>query len=145
MFQGIKPWLIEAGNQTERIIPSLEQLQRLPVGSLGRSFAEFLQTRHLQAIAFGPRRAQVHDVVHTLLAADIDLVGELQVQWFLAGAKPQFFNFLVGCYFLCRTSAWSQAIAAYRRGRHSCFDPDTFPVEQFWHLPLNQVRQLYGL
>ncbi|WP_218082198.1 Coq4 family protein [Anthocerotibacter panamensis] len=144
-FGLLKPFLTRTTQQTGNLIPSLEDLAQLPHETLGYTFTRFLEAHHLQPIRFGPRRAQVHDVVHLLTGYGTDPMGELEVQAFLVGSSFQPFNLLLSIPLVLRLSAWTHAWMAFERGRKSHFDPDTFPVEALWTVPLTQVRQRYGI
>jgi hypothetical protein len=144
-LRALKPSMQRWSDRVGRIVPPLEQLQALPVGTLGYEFAAFVRSRQLKPIAYGPRRAQLHDVLHALLGYDIDFVGEQQVQWFILGTKPLWFNIVIGGHFWLRSRQWQPGWDAFCRGRRSTLDPDTFPVEQLWHIPIAEIYQQYHL
>lgn len=136
-------------------IAHLDQLRRLPAGTLGRSLADFLDQEQLAPFQTGPRRKQLHDSVHVLTGYGTDPIGEAEVQAFLLGANFHPANLLlVGGLLhiihrqvtplpLFSTTIRQRLWVAYRRGQHSLFDVDTWQPEAQWHLPLPQVRNLF--
>ncbi|MDX2273529.1 MAG: hypothetical protein NW237_16485 [Cyanobacteriota bacterium] len=144
-FGLLKPSLLQKGESTPCLIPPIEVLRAMPSGSLGSAYAEFLRDHHLSPIAYGPRRAQIHDVLHVLLGYGTDYAGEAAVQWFVMGCKPTLFNWIVGGYLQLQTRQWHLVKTAFQRGRQSPMDPDTFPVEELWEVPVDKIRERYHL
>jgi len=135
-------------------IVAIEQLRLLPVGSFGRSRADFLDQRQLPPLTTGPRRKQLHDSVHVLAGYDSDAIGEAEVQAFLLGAKFHLANLVLGLGLLRMIhrrapqrppTVWLRLRQAYQRGQASSFNVDTWRPEEQWHLPLHQVQKLFKL
>jgi ubiquinone biosynthesis protein COQ4 len=61
-------------------------LQALPPDTMGRSLIDFLAHNQIQPLLTGPRRKQLHDVIHVVTGYGTDRTGELEVQLFLWGA-----------------------------------------------------------
>ncbi|GAB4214108.1 MAG: hypothetical protein OHK0012_11460 [Synechococcales cyanobacterium] len=126
-------------------IPPLAFLLSLPPETLGYHYARHVQDRGLQPLRFGPRRVQVHDVLHVLTGYDTDLVGEAQVQGFVLGCKPLPINRVLALGLLMRTGAVIAVWQAYQRGQRSTFNPDTFPLETSWSVAVADLKRQYGL
>lgn len=132
-------------------IVKIETLRAMPEGSFGRAWAEFLDANHLDPLSSGPRRKQLHDGVHVLTGYGSDLVGEAQVQAFMIGAKWEPANAAVLLTILRGarrhgvTIAWETLIEAYQRGQRALFEPDRWPAEKLWDLPLSCVRTCMNL
>ncbi|WP_421654787.1 Coq4 family protein [Leptothermofonsia sp. ETS-13] len=132
----------------------LETLQHFPEGTLGRTLADFLEHYNLSPLTSGPRRKQLHDSVHVLTGYGTDPIGEAEVQAFLLGAKFSPIQIFLGLgllHMIRRQSPDRQHEVqqrlrqAYRRGRASHFDVDTWRPEEQWHLPLTQVRAMFRI
>jgi ubiquinone biosynthesis protein Coq4 len=135
----------------------LTTLQSLPVGTLGHALVQFFATVPFRPLTTGPRRKQLHDVVHVLTGYGTDPIGEIEVQAFLLGCKFHPIHLVLGLgllRILIRQSSiltLGQAAprqrlwAAYWRGYHSTFDIDTWQPETAWHLPLIQIQDHYGI
>jgi len=134
-------------------IVDIEWLRSLPCGTFGRAWADSLDRHHLQPFTTGPRRKQLHDGVHVLTGYGTDAIGEAEVQAFLLGAKFHLTHMILGLGLLRQVRQQSHLShpirlrlqAAYRRGRHSQFDADTWQPELMWSLPLNEVRSQIGV
>lgn len=135
-------------------IVKIEQLRSLPPGTLGRSWADFLDAHHLQAFTTGPRRKQLHDGIHVLTGYGTDPINEAEVQAFLLGAKFTLANILLGLGLLRvihrnlnyrQQFSWDRLWKAYQRGCQSQFDPDTWKPELLWHLSLTEVQQIFSI
>jgi ubiquinone biosynthesis protein Coq4 len=134
-------------------IVHLDYLRHLPVGTLGRSLADFLAAQQIQPFTTGPRRKQLHDSVHVLTGYGTDPVGEAEVQAFLLGAKFHWAHVILGTSFLImiqrrcppQPDLWSRLWMAYQRGQQSTFDADRWKIEGQWELPLAQVQSLYQI
>ena len=140
-------------------IVEIEKLRTLPIGTLGRTLADFMDSEQLTPISTGARRKQLDDSVHLLTGYGIDAIGEAEVQAFLLGAKFGLVNVILGLGLLgmirkqmaishpdysveqMQKRLWS----AYYRGKKSRFDVDTWQPELQWHLPLTQVRDEFKL
>lgn len=140
-------------------IVELEKLRSLPIGSLGRTLADFLDANHFTPFTSGPRRKQLHDLVHVLTSYGTDPIGEAEVQAFLLGGKFRLVHVTLG---LGLVRAIHKQIAtvpgsepthlvrerlrqAYQRGKESQLDVDTWRPEEQWELPLTQVQALLKL
>jgi ubiquinone biosynthesis protein Coq4 len=135
-------------------IVEIEKLRSFPKGSFGKAWADFLYDNDLQPLTTGFRRKQLHDGVHVLTGYDSSLVGEVELQAFLLGAKFGLFNLFIGIGLLraIRKRLPNQTLAvrqriwkAYQRGKSSNFNPDTWEPELLWGLPLNEVKAMFWL
>jgi ubiquinone biosynthesis protein Coq4 len=129
-------------------------LKTLPPDSLGGNLANFLEKESLAPLVTGPRRKQLHDVVHVLTGYGTDLVGEAEVQAFLLGAKFHPLNLFLGLGLLrairrnrvlspskLRPRLWQ----AYQQGRKSRLDVDRWEPELKWALPLSEIQAQLNL
>lgn len=130
----------------------IEKLRQLPVGTFGRTWADFLEQNNLKPFTTGPRRKQLHDGIHVIAGYGADLIGEAEVQAFLLGAKFGLINLMLGLGLLRiiykkqrQQLSLERLWQAYQRGYHSQLDPDTWQPELIWHLPLADVQALFGL
>ncbi|MCA9712371.1 MAG: hypothetical protein KDK70_41430, partial [Myxococcales bacterium] len=94
----VRPDLAAALDRLEPVVPVLdmEALRALPVGTFGRGYADFLDANGLHPFVVTEltsptvlartvhwaRYAVVHDMIHVLLGAGPDLVGEMKVYAF---------------------------------------------------------------
>jgi ubiquinone biosynthesis protein COQ4 len=138
-------------------IVEIEKLRSLPLGTLGRTLADFFDVHQLTPFTTGPRRKQLHDIVHVLTGYDTDPIGEAEVQAFLLGAKFRLLQVLLGLgtlrliykqqkalsQHLPPHLIWERLQCAYQRGQASDFDVDTWRPEEQWELPLTQVQALF--
>ncbi|NWF58075.1 MAG: hypothetical protein HXY43_01830 [Fischerella sp.] len=134
-------------------IVDIQKLRSLPIGTFGRTWADFLDENNLTPFTTGSRRKQLHDGVHVLTEYSTDYLGEAEVQAFLLGAKFRLVNLLLGLGLLRMMSRqmqdrqqldWERLWQAYQRGSNSHFDPDTWQPELLWHLPLKDVQSIFG-
>ncbi|OUL23580.1 hypothetical protein BV375_25950 [Nostoc sp. 106C] len=130
----------------------IEKLRVLPLGTFGRTLADFLEQNNLKPFTTGPRRKQLHDGIHVITGYGTDFIGEAEVQAFLLGTKFQLINLMLGLALLRiiyknqpQQLNWDRLWQAYQRGYHSHLDPDTWQPELLWHLPLADVQALCGL
>ncbi|MFQ4143741.1 Coq4 family protein [Chlorogloeopsis sp. ULAP02] len=132
----------------------IEKLRSLPVGSFGRTWADFLDENNIAPFTTGPRRKQLHDGVHILTGYGTDPIGEAEVQAFLLGAKFRLANLLLGLGLLRMIHRqvdkqqkfnWQRLWQAYQRGFNSHFDPDSWQPELLWHLPLKDVQAMFAI
>lgn len=138
-------------------ILELEQLRTLPLGSLGRTLADFLDRHQMDPLTTGPRRKQLHDSVHVLTGYGTDPLGELEVQVFLLGSKFRLPHLLIslGLLRILRKHSiasdlsyeviWNRIRAAFVRGQRSAFDLDRWHPEHQWHLPLAKVQAQFQI
>lgn len=132
----------------------LEELSQLPAETLGYCVVEFLEQHHLQPLTTGPRRKQLHDIVHVLTGYGTDPIGEAEVQAFLLGAQFRLAHVIIGLGLLRIIHHHRRALqtsphqlqqrlhAAYQRGHASRLDVGTWQPEAIWHLPLRDVQSL---
>ncbi|AFZ43148.1 hypothetical protein PCC7418_0939 [Halothece sp. PCC 7418] len=130
----------------------LSELRRLPVGTFGRTWADFVETNHLTPFDYGLRRPQYHDGVHVLTGYGVDPLGEAQVQAFLLGAKWHPINLIFGLALskkarrtIGKVQLRKALLSAYQRGRASTFNPDTWTPEKYWHLSLETVQKYFQI
>ncbi|HBB31877.1 MAG TPA: hypothetical protein DDZ80_26370 [Cyanobacteria bacterium UBA8803] len=140
-------------------ILEIQKLRSLPVGTLGRTLVEFLDTHQLVPLTTGPRRKQLHDSVHVLTGYGTDPLGEAEVQAFLLGAKFRLVHILLGLGLLriiCKQMVtgvgsyppdrtWERLWRAYQRGYNSQFDVNAWQPELQWQLPLIQVQAQFHI
>lgn len=138
-------------------IASMETLRQLPSDTLGGALVHFLDRHQLTLFTTGPRRKQLHDVIHVLTGYGTDGINELEVQAFLLGIKLNPFNLLIGTGLLrvthsqgTRFPLWNADVRqrlwiAYQRGRASNLDIDRWDPQEYWALPLSQVRQMLSI
>ncbi|AFY49743.1 uncharacterized protein involved in ubiquinone biosynthesis [Nostoc sp. PCC 7524] len=135
-------------------IVAIEKLRSLPLGTFGRTWADFLDVNHIKPFTTGTRRKQLHDGVHVLTGYGTDPINEAEVQAFLLGAKFHLFNMMLTLGLLRvihrnlnyrQQFSWDRLWQAYQRGCQSQFDPDTWQPELLWHLPLNEVQKLFSI
>ena len=136
---------------------NLTQLTGLPIGTLGRELAEHFAQTGFPPLTSGPRRKQLHDVVHVLTGYGTDPVGELEVQAWMLGAKFFPMHIFLGLALfhiadrqhqqlgISRRMMISRMRQAYLRGKRSKFDIDRWQPEDQWQMPLKDVRQLLNL
>lgn len=126
----------------------------LPLGTFGKTWADFLEQNNLKPFTTGSRRKQLHDGIHVVTGYGTDLIGEAEVQAFLLGTKFRLINLMLGLGLLRviyknhnhrQQLSWDKLWQAYERGYHSQLDPDTWQPELLWHLPLADVQALFGL
>ncbi len=138
----------------------LAQVRSLPPHTLGHSLADFLSQHHLEPLTTGPRRKQLHDLVHVVTGYGTDAIGETEVQAFLLGAKFRLAHLILGLGLLemIRRQAahagggatpvsdvYERLRSADERGHASRFDLATWQPETQWHLPLSQVQAQLGI
>ncbi len=153
-FQTVDNMAIALDLEAPQIVV-LEKLRLLPIGTLGRTLADFLATNNLEPLTGGFRRKQLHDSVHVLTGYGTDLIGEAEIQAFLLGAKFHLAQIVIGSglfYLIHRkmpdydlSSLKNRLTAAFDRGRNSTFNVDTWQPESQWQMPLEEVRKTYSL
>lgn len=116
---------------------SPDELTRFPEGSLGRALGEDLLAKGFVLMP----RLEVHDVCHLLTGVDVDVPGEIALQFLLFGNGKRS-PYLFGVLFLGSLlfpDFLGQFLAEYRRGRalERFFDVDYRPLLA---RPLAQVR-----
>lgn len=149
------------------ILQNRAALERLPRGSLGHSYAEFMRTEPPTAaerMAIGPQAQQfqptspsdlaflsnrlcnMHDLFHVLTGYGRDLLGELCLMAFCypqQGTRSFAALALVGSLQLRRTLALPEATRAvrqaYRHGRYACWIPGQ-PIEDLLAESLDALR-----
>ena len=96
---------------------TMEQLQRMPAGTLGNELAGFLQCHKLQLL----KDYESHDLKHLLLGYGPDEKGEVCLQYFMLGNRQYSFPVLatvvVGAALL--PEFYRSFLNAYRRGRRT--------------------------
>ncbi len=144
----------EARGKNVPQIVEIEELRSYPEGTLGKTWANFLDDNNLQPLTTGFRRKQLHDGVHVLTGYDSSSIGEAELQAFLLGAKFGLFNLLIAVGLLRSIRkglpnetkvARERMRKAYKRGQNCNFNPDTWEPELLWGLPLEEVRAKFGV
>ncbi len=131
------------------MLPPWDDLARLPLGTLGRELVVSCDRQQLRPFTTGPRRKQLHDLIHVITGYGTDAIGEAEVQAFLLGAKFSPLQILLGLGLLrliARQQTWSPDVwqrlqQAYDRGQRSTLDIDQWQPEHQWGLSLTKVRQ----
>ena len=146
---------------------TLAELQLQPPGSLGQDLAQFLQSNHIQPLTLSLnarnelhnspilaiRYPIFHDAFHVLLGFDTSLAGELGVWSFVAAQhySPAYDRAaLIGRWFTRLITPWQwQRLHAYEQagrvlGKQAvCVIAQ--PLEEYWSVPLQEVRQEFNL
>jgi ubiquinone biosynthesis protein COQ4 len=144
----------------------LVALRRLPTGSFGRAYVEFLDARDLVPLIISPelgaevarnpfavRYAATHDMFHTVLGFDTSLPGEAGVYAFAAAQKylrrgDWLVAFAQVVYTLWRPWQWRRIRAAVQRGRALGLRARMllgFRFEEHWERPLEDLRAELGI
>lgn len=144
----------------------LDALRRLPAGSFGRAYAEFLDERGLSPLIISPelaaevarnvfavRYAATHDMFHTLLGFDTSLAGEAGVYAFAAEQGylrrgDAIVALAQVVYTLRRPWQFRRIRAAVRRGRELGRRARMLlavRLEEHWERPLADLRAELGL
>ena len=141
---------------------TLDNLKAQPVGSFGRTLAQFLERNKIQPLEISAtawaelkeasilaiRYPILHDAFHVLLGFDTSLAGELGVWSFVAAQQysPAFDRAaFVGRWFTRLLTPWQWGrLQAYeergwRLGRQAVCVIEQ-PLEEFWNMPLEEVR-----
>ena len=142
----------------------LERLGRLPEGTLGRAYADFMRSRGLTPEIFDgapsqvsdPRAAyvvqrmrQTHDLWHVVTGYQTDPASEIALQAFTFAqvrAPSSLILATVGALHGAREFPGlpRDAIAAFRAGRRA-EKLAMFPWEDHWETPLAEVREMLGI
>jgi ubiquinone biosynthesis protein Coq4 len=147
----LTPLMTRISRRVGVLVPPLDELGALPDGSLGRAYTQYMHARRLTQIRIGHPRAQLHDVMHVLTGYDTDFAGEGELQGFLLGAKPPWRNALLInnlsgiVYYLARGRRPRRFWSAVRHGWRSRINPDSFPIQTLWALPLAETRRRYRI
>jgi ubiquinone biosynthesis protein COQ4 len=142
---------------------SVSRASTCPPRSLGRAYAHYFTANGIAP--FDPpalpvetnqdyvatRLREAHDVFHVVTGYGTDEIGELELQWFNLGNLgwgPLPFIMLVAFCFMGHAkhhgglwAVFKRARAAYRRGKRSRALASMY-WEDYWHLPLGDVRTL---
>ena len=146
---------------------TLTELEAQSPGSFGHSLAQFLHHNHIQPLTLSPetrtnlqdapilaiRYPIFHDAFHVLLGFDTSLAGELGVWSFVAAQhySPAYDRAaFIGRWFTRLVTPWQQQrLNAYEQiGRTlgeqaACIISQ--PLEEYWSMPLQDVRQQFDL
>lgn len=142
----------------------LDALGRLPEGTLGRAYADFMRSHGITPEIFDgtppqvadPRVAyviqrirQTHDLWHVVTGYETDPLGEIVLQAFTfaqVGAPSSGILAVAGTLrgLRERRTLPREVIAAYRRGWRAERMP-TFLWEDHWETPLATVREMLGI
>lgn len=142
----------------------LERLGRLPAGTLGRAYADFMRGNGITPEVFDgappevgdPRAAyvvqrmrQTHDLWHVATGYATDPASEIALQAFTyaqVGAPSSLILAAVGTLHGVRRAPGlpRAAIAAFRAGRRA-EKLVVFPWEDHWETPLAEVRAMLGI
>ena len=138
------------------------KLAKLPETTLGGAYARWVLKRQFDP-EFYPlifelsdeerfaltRRAQVHDATHVITGYDSTEEGEVALMLFNFSQEISFITFIIGfgglfAFGIRQPRLFVPMIQALFRGLKSP-DLSTIPWEDYWHLPLSEVRQRLGL
>ena len=141
----------------------LEALRGLPVGTLGRGYADFLQANRLHPFAlsgrlppaivrrniFMARYGLVHDVFHVLTGFDTSLAGEIGVWAFVAAQRYALGHWLAAIVglFVYPVLAPRRTLAIWRnfsRGRsmgRRARPLIALPFQDLWTRPVDTLRR----
>jgi ubiquinone biosynthesis protein COQ4 len=142
----------------------LDELARLPEGTLGRAYATFMKAHGLTPDVFDgrpdavrddraayviQRMRQTHDLWHVVTNAETDPAGEIALQAFTfaqVGAPSSAILAVLGTLRSLRHTreVMRDALELYRVGRDA-HPLVVFPWEDHWATPLADVRRLLGL
>lgn len=143
---------------------NLDELAKLPTGTLGHAYASFMKAHGLTPDVFDgrpdavrddraayviQRMRQTHDLWHVVTNAETDPAGEIALQAFTfaqIGAPSSAILAVLGTLRSLRHTRQvvRDALELYRRGRVA--EPLVlFPWEDHWTTPLVEVRRLLGL
>ncbi len=146
---------------------SLEELIKLPNGSLGREYAEHM-TKYKLDVVFYPamdskidddinymrmRARQTHDVHHVVLGYPAEDAGEVAISaFYLAQNKIPLSGLLIGVGFfntiLKQPHRIDELVECLIRGWTSGKKAKHFlglKWEEYWHVPIIQVREMMGI
>lgn len=141
----------------------LEPLLGLPRGTIGREYAELLQTHGLQPFRisdqlprdvlqrnmFMARYALLHDVYHVLTGFDTSWAGEAGVWAFVAGQRYLWTYWIAAIMAVViyplfapwqALRIWRNALRGARMGRRAA-TLITLPIEQLWDRPVAELRR----
>jgi ubiquinone biosynthesis protein COQ4 len=142
----------------------LDALERLPDGTLGHEYARFLRTRGFTPEVFDAppreirdpkaqyvvqRARQTHDLWHVVTGCNTDPAGEIALQAFTFAqvhAPSTAILALLGTLrgWRVRPSLPQEVVRAYRDGLRAKA-LITFPWEDHWTTPLDDIRALLGV
>lgn len=142
----------------------LDRLGRLPEGTLGRAYADFLRSRGLTPEVFDgapshvsdPRAAyvvqrmrQTHDLWHVVTGYATDAASEIALQAFTFAQVRAPSALILATAGALRGARQApglprEAVAAFRAGRRAQ-KLAMFPWEDHWETPLAEVRAMLGI
>jgi ubiquinone biosynthesis protein COQ4 len=142
----------------------LDALASLPAGTLGHAYAHFLRSRGFTPEVFDAppaeiadprtryaiqRVRQTHDLWHVVTGHDTDPAGEIALQAFTFAQLRAPSSLVLAVVGTIRGRAEHPAlprevVAAFRAGRHAA-RLATFPWEDHWATPLDEVRAMLGV
>lgn len=153
------------------VLSDRERLLALPVGTLGRTYGEFMSREEISANGlvgaserlgerdpsipeerywFGERLRDMHDLWHVVTGYNRDLVGEASLLAFTyAQVRNRGIGFIVAVAYLKaggRELPWARPMirAAYRRGKAAAYLP-AVEWEKLLEKPLDEVRRELGV
>ncbi|MFO0658397.1 MAG: Coq4 family protein [Polyangiaceae bacterium] len=147
----------------DRTTVSLDELAKLPEGTLGREYARMMRDNGLTPDIFSPpdnvahpdvvyisqRLRQVHDLWHVLTGYSTDVAGEVELQAFTYAQIQAPSSLLIATlgslrYRKSGGRLFSRAWAAYRRGQRA-HGLATFNYEDHWATPVSELKQILGI
>jgi ubiquinone biosynthesis protein COQ4 len=153
----------------ERWLPApinLDELSNLPAGTLGNVYA-----REMKARGFDPNFYKTvpivddvaylkmlwrstHDIYHVVTGFETDIIGELGLQAFILAQNPipisimlvSFGMVLISLYEPIKFNPLMAEIArGYRLGSHTSSKFIAQKWDQFWDIPVNEIRTQLGM
>jgi ubiquinone biosynthesis protein COQ4 len=142
----------------------LDELAKLPAGTLGHAYATFMKAHGLTPDVFDGRPAdvrddraayviqrirQTHDLWHVVTNAETDPAGEVALQAFTYAQLNAPSSAILAAAGMLRSLRHTQQVVRdvidmYRLGRDA--EPlAVFPWEDHWHTPIADVRRMLNL
>lgn len=145
--------------------PTLDELLKLPVGSLGHSFATHMKKNNFTQdfyvvesastdfLWFDQRMKKIHDILHVVYDFGVEIEGELGLQAVMLSQTASAVPGLIVSGGLLNLTFSSPAklplgVAEVSRGFHLGMQSDPFigfRFEDFWDQPLAVVREALGM
>ncbi|WP_353929994.1 Coq4 family protein [Okeanomitos corallinicola TIOX110] len=154
---------------TERWLPApinLDELSKLPQGTLGYTYAQEMKAR-----GFDPNFYKTvpvvddisylkmlwrttHDIYHVVAGFDTDVVGELGLQAFILAQTPIPISIMLVSFSMVLISLYqptkfkplmAEISRGYHLGSHTPIKFITQKWDQFWNVPVTEIRAQLGM
>ncbi len=160
--------LLEERRRLADLLCDREALARMPEGSFGRAYLEFIEKNHLDPAglielrnSLGPpgppdehwicdRSLLMHDLWHVLTGCDTSGEGEAELlpfSWAQNGSRANALLTLGTAYYASKADRFAlqrRMLRSWRRGRRAAWLP-ALPYEELLPQPLEDVRRSVGL